>query len=129
MFPVQNFPESSIVNPDNLRTTPESLGLLMSVEEELHIFLSKLIRGIIYCFGKAKFISEIHEIKYFDFQAAPKEIDHMAHIEHSCGPGFSFRFWEDQEFSPNGIIEITIWEKFNFFAFIENKILKPIWGA
>lgn len=126
MFPAQNFPESSIVNPDNLRITPESQGLSMSVEEELHIFLSKLIRGIIYCFGKAKFISKIHEITYFDFQKAPKEIDYMAHIEHSCGPGFSFRFWEDQEFSPNGIIEITIWEKFNFFVFVENRILKPI---
>lgn len=71
MFPSQNFPESSIVNPDNLRTTHESLGLLTSVEEELHIFLSKLIRGIIYCFGKTKFISEIHEITYFDFLKAP----------------------------------------------------------
>jgi len=124
IFPAHNFPKTAIANPENLEITLESLGKLLNVEE-LNIFLNKMTRGIIYNFAKNKFISEIYEITFQHFQIAPKEINHIPFVEKSFGPGFSFRFWEDQEYSPNSVIEITIWTKLKFLAFIENRILIP----
>lgn len=124
IFPAHNFPEAAIVSPENLKITSESLGKLLNIEE-LNMFLNKMARGIIYNFAKKKFISEIHEITFMHFQTAPAEMNHIPFVEKSFGPGFSFRFWEDQEFSPNSVIEITIWTKLKFLVFIENRILMP----
>jgi len=123
-YPVSAFPRNSIVNPQDYKIEIDSLGIIFPVDE-LELFLKKISKGIIYNFGREKYVPSIFAYSFFHFQCPPIDLQNVPHVEKQYGPGFSFHYWEDPEFPPNAVIQIKIWQVLNFWITIENPILIP----
>lgn len=121
-LPAKNFHADSIINPNNEEINTESMGMIFS-EDDLDCFLKKISKGLIYNFGKVKYVPSIYVFSFFHFQSPPSCLKKFSHVKRAFGPGFNFSFWEDPEFPPNSIIQIQIWQNLNFWITIENPTL------